>query len=159
MFWHGLALQGAQHRLGPVVVEAHAVQGCLLRRQAKQPGAGIAGLAMPRDRAHLSEAEPEAIPDPSGHTVLVEARRQAHRIAETATKQHLLEAQITVLQNGNADTRRRLAVYCLKDAYLPQRLLDKLMCASNSTEMANPKPKPNPSPTPSQVREQLHGDG
>lgn len=33
------------------------------------------------------------------------------------------------LQAGNADTRRRLAVYCLKDAYLPQRLLQKLMCA------------------------------
>lgn len=39
-------------------------------------------------------------------------------------------------QNGNEDTRRRLAVYCLKDAYLPQRLIDKLMLLINSIEMA-----------------------
>lgn len=31
---------------------------------------------------------------------------------------------------------RRLAVYCLKDAYLPLRLLDKLMCLTNYMEMA-----------------------
>ncbi|KAF5177335.1 Dna polymerase, partial [Thalictrum thalictroides] len=38
--------------------------------------------------------------------------------------------------NGNSETRRRLAVYCLKDAYLPQRLLDKLMYVYNYVEMA-----------------------
>lgn len=43
---------------------------------------------------------------------------------------------ITDLQNGDAETRRRLAVYCLKDAYLPMRLLEKLMCLINYTEMA-----------------------
>lgn len=43
---------------------------------------------------------------------------------------------ITDLQNGNEETRRRLAVYCLKDAYLPQRLLDKLMYMYNYIEMA-----------------------
>ncbi|KAJ8694870.1 DNA-directed DNA polymerase delta [Pleurotus ostreatus] len=43
---------------------------------------------------------------------------------------------ITELQNGTSESRRRLAVYCLKDAYLPQRLLDKLMCFVNSIEMA-----------------------
>lgn len=43
---------------------------------------------------------------------------------------------ITDLQNGDAQTRRRLAVYCLKDAYLPLRLLDKLMCVVNNIEMA-----------------------
>ena len=43
---------------------------------------------------------------------------------------------ITELFNGTPDSRRRLAVYCLKDAYLPQRLLDKLMCLVNYTEMA-----------------------
>ncbi|THD18717.1 DNA polymerase, partial [Fasciola hepatica] len=43
---------------------------------------------------------------------------------------------ITDLQNGDAQTRRRLAVYCLKDAYLPLRLLEKLMCVVNSIEMA-----------------------
>lgn len=43
---------------------------------------------------------------------------------------------ITDLQNGTPQTRRRLAVYCLKDAYLPLRLLDKLMCIINYMEMA-----------------------
>lgn len=43
---------------------------------------------------------------------------------------------ITDLQNGNDDTRRRLAVYCMKDAILPLRLLDKLMCLINYIEMA-----------------------
>ncbi|TPX57005.1 DNA-directed DNA polymerase [Powellomyces hirtus] len=43
---------------------------------------------------------------------------------------------IADLQNGNDETRRRLAIYCLKDAYLPQRLIDKLMCVINYMEMA-----------------------
>ncbi len=43
---------------------------------------------------------------------------------------------MTSLQNGNSQTRRRLAVYCLKDATLPLRLLDKLMCLLNYIEMA-----------------------
>ncbi len=40
------------------------------------------------------------------------------------------------LQCGNEQTRRRLAVYCMKDAILPLRLLDKLMCLINYMEMA-----------------------
>jgi len=40
------------------------------------------------------------------------------------------------LQNGNPDTRRRIATYCLKDALLPLRLLQKFMCIYNYTEMA-----------------------
>jgi len=40
------------------------------------------------------------------------------------------------LQNGNPDSRRRIAVYCLKDAYLPMKLMEKLMCLYNYTEMA-----------------------
>lgn len=43
---------------------------------------------------------------------------------------------ISDLQKGNADTRRRLAVYCVKDALLPQNLLDKLMYMYNYVEMA-----------------------
>lgn len=43
---------------------------------------------------------------------------------------------ITDLQNGDDQTRRRLAVYCLKDAYLPIRLLMKLMSLINYMEMA-----------------------
>lgn len=43
---------------------------------------------------------------------------------------------ITDLQNGDSETRRRLAVYCLKDAYLPLRLLENLMALVNYSEMA-----------------------
>ncbi len=61
-----------------------------------------------------------------------------------AVSAHFLEEQkedvhhsiISDLQNGDAETRRRLAVYCLKDAYLPLRLMEKLMCLVNYTEMA-----------------------
>merc|ERR1719244_199163 len=51
-------------------------------------------------------------------------------------KEDVHHSVITDLQNGNSQTRRRLAVYCLKDAYLPLRLLDKLMCVINYMEMA-----------------------
>jgi DNA polymerase delta subunit 1 len=40
------------------------------------------------------------------------------------------------LQDGTEETRRRIAVYCLKDCYLPLRLLEKLMCIVNYAEMA-----------------------
>ncbi|XP_066592819.1 DNA polymerase delta catalytic subunit [Prorops nasuta] len=61
-----------------------------------------------------------------------------------AVSYHFLQEQkedvhhsiITELQNGDEQTRRRLAVYCLKDAYLPLRLLDKLMCIIIYMEMA-----------------------
>ncbi|KAA1076934.1 DNA-directed DNA polymerase delta [Puccinia graminis f. sp. tritici] len=58
----------------------------------------------------------------------------AHFLGEQ--KEDVHHSIITDLQNGSAETRRRLAVYCLKDAYLPQRLMDKLMCFVNYTEMA-----------------------
>ncbi|XP_013786917.1 DNA polymerase delta catalytic subunit [Limulus polyphemus] len=51
-------------------------------------------------------------------------------------KEDVQHSIITDLQNGNEQTRRRLAVYCLKDAMLPLRLLDKLMCIINYMEMA-----------------------
>ncbi|KAH8916412.1 ribonuclease H-like protein, partial [Atractiella rhizophila] len=51
-------------------------------------------------------------------------------------KEDVHHSDITTLWNGTHETRRRLAVYCLKDAYLPQRLMDKLMCFINYTEMA-----------------------
>ncbi len=51
-------------------------------------------------------------------------------------KEDVHHSVITDLQNGNAQTRRRLAVYCLKDALLPLRLLEKLMCVINYMEMA-----------------------
>lgn len=40
------------------------------------------------------------------------------------------------LHEGSPDDRRRLAVYCLKDAWLPLRLMDKLMVMVNHIEMA-----------------------
>ncbi|KAJ1749868.1 DNA-directed DNA polymerase delta [Coemansia sp. RSA 1821] len=43
---------------------------------------------------------------------------------------------ISDLQRESPETRRRLAVYCLKDAILPQRLVDKLMFLINAMEMA-----------------------
>ena len=49
---------------------------------------------------------------------------------------HLSFSPFSPSQNGNEQTRRRLAVYCLKDAYLPLRLLQKLMCVINYMEMA-----------------------
>lgn len=58
----------------------------------------------------------------------------AHFLGEQ--KEDVQHSIITELQNGTAETRRRLAVYCLKDAYLPLRLLEKLMCLVNYTEMA-----------------------
>ncbi|KAJ6581215.1 DNA polymerase family B-domain-containing protein [Mycena capillaripes] len=51
-------------------------------------------------------------------------------------KEDVHHSVITELQNGTPESRRRLAVYCLKDAYLPQRLLDKLMCFVNYVEMS-----------------------
>ena len=58
----------------------------------------------------------------------------AHFLGEQ--KEDVHHSIISDLQAGTADTRRRLAVYCLKDAYLPQRLLQKLMCIINYVEMA-----------------------
>jgi DNA polymerase delta subunit 1 len=58
----------------------------------------------------------------------------AHFLSEQ--KEDVHHTMITELFNGDANTRRRLAVYCLKDAYLPQRLMDKLTCLANYTEMA-----------------------
>lgn len=43
---------------------------------------------------------------------------------------------IADLQDKDSFSRRRLAIYCIKDAYLPLRLMEKLMCLFNLTEMA-----------------------
>jgi len=40
------------------------------------------------------------------------------------------------LQNGNEETRRRLAAYCLKDSILPMQLIAKLQTTINLIEMA-----------------------
>lgn len=51
-------------------------------------------------------------------------------------KEDVHHSVITDLFKGNEQTRRRLAVYCLKDALLPIKLIDKLMCIVNYMEMA-----------------------
>jgi len=51
-------------------------------------------------------------------------------------KEDVHHSIISDLQNGNEETRRRLAVYCLKDAVLPVRLIEKLMFIINNIEMA-----------------------
>ncbi|KAF8288963.1 putative DNA polymerase delta catalytic subunit [Trypanosoma cruzi] len=61
-----------------------------------------------------------------------------------AVSQHFLGEQkedvhhsiIADLQQGSEETRRRLAVYCLKDALLPVKLLERLMVVVNNVEMA-----------------------
>ena len=58
----------------------------------------------------------------------------AHFLGEQ--KEDVHHSVITQLQNGDEFSRRRLAVYCIKDAYLPLRLMEKLMCVFNQTEMA-----------------------
>jgi DNA polymerase delta subunit 1 len=51
-------------------------------------------------------------------------------------KEDVHYSEIGNLFTTSADTRRRLAVYCLKDAYLPMRLMEKLLCMYNYVEMA-----------------------
>merc|ERR1719145_194665 len=51
-------------------------------------------------------------------------------------KEDVHHSMIGDLFKTSAETRRRLAVYCLKDAYLPMQLIDKLLCMYNYVEMA-----------------------
>lgn len=51
-------------------------------------------------------------------------------------KEDVHHSMITELHNESSLTRRRLAEYCAKDAYLPMLLLNKLMCVINYIEMA-----------------------
>eukprot|EP00741_Cyanophora_paradoxa_P009639 tig00001545_g9337.t1 len=52
------------------------------------------------------------------------------------TKEDVHHSKISDLHAASEDGRRRIASYCLKDAYLPQRLMDKLMSLVNYIEMA-----------------------
>lgn len=51
-------------------------------------------------------------------------------------KEDVHHSIISDLQRGDDQTRRRLAVYCLKDALLPLKLMDKLLSLTNYIEMA-----------------------
>jgi DNA polymerase delta subunit 1 len=50
-------------------------------------------------------------------------------------KEDVHHSNISTLFMGTSQDRKRLAVYCLKDAYLPQRLLEKLLIVYNYIEM------------------------
>ncbi|EGC38691.1 DNA polymerase delta catalytic subunit [Dictyostelium purpureum] len=78
---------------------------------------------------------------------LMQAIQRDHKLSSYSLNNvsaHFLKEQkedvhfsiISDLQNGTDDDRRRLAVYCIKDAALPMKLLDKLMLLINYTEMA-----------------------
>jgi DNA polymerase delta subunit 1 len=51
-------------------------------------------------------------------------------------KEDVHHSQITKLHQGSPEDRHRLAVYCRKDAYLPQKLIENLMSLVNYVEMA-----------------------
>lgn len=51
-------------------------------------------------------------------------------------KEDVHHSIISDLQNGSDEDRHRLATYCLKDALLPMRLMDKLSVLVNYVEMA-----------------------
>lgn len=59
-------------------------------------------------------------------------------------KEDVHHSIISDLQNGTDEDRHRLAVYCLKDALLPQRLMDKLSVLVNYIEMARVTGVPMP---------------
>ncbi|ELP86560.1 DNA polymerase delta catalytic subunit, putative [Entamoeba invadens IP1] len=50
-------------------------------------------------------------------------------------KEDVHYSDIADLHNGSPDDRNRIAVYCLKDTYLPIRLIKKLMSLVNGVEM------------------------
>jgi DNA polymerase delta subunit 1 len=51
-------------------------------------------------------------------------------------KEDVHHSEIHKLFEGTPDDRNRLAVYCVKDAELPLRLMERLMCLYNYAEMA-----------------------
>jgi DNA polymerase delta subunit 1 len=51
-------------------------------------------------------------------------------------KEDVHHSEIYKLFQSSRDTRKRLAIYCVKDAELPMRLLEKLCCLFNYAEMA-----------------------
>ena len=52
-------------------------------------------------------------------------------------KEDVHHSCIADLQRGTSDTRRRLAIYCLKDALLPLQLFDKLKYMYNQVGTFN----------------------
>jgi len=52
------------------------------------------------------------------------------------TKEDVHHSMISILHEGSYEDRKRLAVYCLKDAYLPLQLINKLCILINYFELA-----------------------
>ena len=78
---------------------------------------------------------------------MIDYMRRNHKLSSyslNAVSYHFLKQQkedvhhsiISELQMGSAEDRRRLAVYCLKDAFLPLRLMDNQFVLFNYVEMA-----------------------
>lgn len=57
-------------------------------------------------------------------------------VADVRTCYRLSYCTCVVFQNGSDEDRRRLAVYCIKDALLPMKLMEKLSVIVNYIEMA-----------------------
>ena len=74
--------QPPQHRVGAVIVEAHAVDDGFVALQAKQPRPRIAALRLRRHRADLDKAETEPQQRVRHLGALVEARGHADRIGK-----------------------------------------------------------------------------
>lgn len=78
------------------------------------------------------------------HIQYIQREHKLRSYSLNAVSAHFLNEQkedvhhsiITDLHNGSSEDRHRLAVYCLKDSILPQRLMDKLMILYNMIEMA-----------------------
>jgi len=51
-------------------------------------------------------------------------------------KEEIHYKQIEKLHQRDDESRRRIGTYCLKDAQLPMRLMEKLCCIYNYSEMA-----------------------
>ncbi|XP_072778969.1 DNA polymerase delta catalytic subunit-like [Taeniopygia guttata] len=96
----------------------------------------------------LGRREGKAVTTPGRVTLdMLQVLLREHKLRSyslNAVSAHFLHEQkedvphgiITELQNGDAQTRRRLALYCLKDAMLPLRLLERLMTLVTLVEMA-----------------------
>jgi hypothetical protein len=55
-----------------VIIKTHAVQGCLIFSQTKQPGAGVSWLRVKRHCAEFGKAKTKGTPDSGSNTILIE---------------------------------------------------------------------------------------
>ena len=112
------ALQPLGEGRDPGIVEAHAVDDGAILRQPKQARTRIAGLGTRRDRAGLDETETHPHQGAQRHRILVEAGRQADRIAEGQTGDIGREVGGSAVWLSAARPRRmaRIASRCARSA-------------------------------------------